>query len=113
MSPQHGDHDPSKGWYSAVTKAWHRDPTKIGTHVPAPKPEQVEHLRGEWDRMQAKARREVFKPQPQMEQLIKLRDSDRVDDRAKFERIAKGNTRITLSDYEKAKAKAAEQSGSE
>lgn len=98
--PNHGDYDPAKGWYSAGQRGWVNSPDKIGTHIPAPKmhEDQREELRN-WSRR-------AFKPQEQMERLITLRDSDRADDRAKFERIAKGGTRITLRDYEAAKAKA-------
>ena len=102
MSPTHGDYDPSKGWYSAHTKAWHNDPKKIGTYTPPLSAEDVQHLRGEYDRMTKR----TFKAQPQLDRLIKLRDSDRPDDRAKFEQIAKGGTRMTLHDYEAAKGAA-------
>lgn len=99
MSPRHGDYDPGKGWYSDVTKGWHSDPKKIGRVINAP---SVEHLRGEFDRMNKPG----FQPQSQLERLIALRDSDRADDRAKFEKIAHGSTRVALHDYEAAKAKA-------
>lgn len=95
--PNHGDHDPAKGWYSAPLRGWVNSPDKIGSTVPAP---DVEHKRGEmWTKP-------AFKPQEQLDRLIALRDSDRPDDRQKFERIAKGRTRLTLRDYEAAKTRA-------
>lgn len=95
--PNHGDYDPHRGWYSANHRGWLSDPGKIGR---LPKPIVITDThRRDFERMQGQARG-VFRRDPQLEQLIKLRESDKQEDRETFAKIAKGATRITLSDYE-------------
>lgn len=103
MSPQHGDHDPAKGWYSANTNGWHLDPAKIGTYSPQRQPtdfERQEFAQSKW----ARNGRAAFQPVPELEKLIQLRDSDRPDDRAKYDRLAVGRRRMHVHDYEAAKS---------
>jgi hypothetical protein len=102
--PNHGEYDPGRGWYSAVHGGWLNDPKKIGRVVAAP---DVEHKRGEYERMTTRD----FKAQPHLDRLLELRDSDRPDDRAKFDSVMRGSARMTLHDYEAAKSKAAESEG--
>lgn len=97
---KHGEFVPGKGWYDANNRWWRDNPQSIGALVEPPKPSAA--AREEFERQQAKARGD-FKPNPQMERLIELRDSDRPDDRAKYERIAHGTTAMTLGRYETAK----------
>ena len=99
----HGEYDATRGWFSTITNRWHKDPSKIGTVRPEYVPSALD--REDWARMQAKARGD-FRTDPQMDKLISLRDSDRPEDRAKFERIATGRTAMTLGRYENAKAQA-------
>lgn len=101
----HGDYDPAKGgFYSAVSKGWHRDPTKIGETIDARREptefERQEFANSKWAN-NGKAR---FTPVPELERLIQLRDSDRADDRAKYDKLAQGTRRIQVNDYEAAKA---------
>lgn len=109
MSPRHGDHDPARGWYSAVTKGWHSKPDSIGRTVPAPTLTDTE--RGEFERWQQQANRRSFRPDPQLEQLRRLRDSDRAEERQTFQRIAAGSRRVELRDYEAARAAHLERGG--
>lgn len=107
-APQHGEYDPARGgFYSAVTKQWHRDPTKIGevrTHREPTEQERQEFAKTKMGR-NGKAR---FKPVPELDRLIQLRDSDRADERAKYDLLAHGRRRIQVHDYEAAKRAAAE-----
>lgn len=105
MSPQHGEHDPARGWYSANTKAWHSDPTKIGQWTPrreVSEYERQEFARSKW----ATNGKAAFQPVPELDRLLALRDSDRADDRAKYEGLVSGTRRMQLHDYEAAKASA-------
>jgi hypothetical protein len=96
--PAHGDYDPHKGWYSANHRGWLTDPSKIGR---LPKPVTVhDGHRADWERQQRKQSGKDFRVNSQLEQLIKLRESDKPEDRSNFEQIAKGANRITLHDYE-------------
>lgn len=107
---QHGDYDPARGWYSANTNAWHDNPAKIGTFSPRREPtayEREEFAASKW----ANNGKAKFKPVPELESLIRLRDSDRLDDRAKYDRLAIGGRRIQLHDYEAAKRAHAESEG--
>lgn len=102
--PNHGDYDASKGgFYSAVTKGWHRDPTSIGEHIARTAPteyERQEFAQSKW----SNNGKDRFKPVAELEQLIRLRDSDRPDDRAKYDQLAQGKRRMQVHDYEAAKA---------
>lgn len=103
----HGDYDPAKGWYSANTKAWHNDPAKIGTYAPRRQP--TEHERQEFARSKwANNGKATFKPVPELEALIRLRDSDRQEERETYQRLAQGSRRVQVHDYEAAKAQSAE-----
>lgn len=99
-APKHGDYDPSKGWYSSNTNAWHNDPAKIGkvraTYVPTEGDRQ--RYEDQWGR---KVR---FVPDPSMDRLIQLRDSERREEREQFHQLAPGATRLALADYEARKA---------
>jgi CRISPR/Cas system CSM-associated protein Csm4 (group 5 of RAMP superfamily) len=95
---RHGDYDPHLGWYSEIYKGWMRDPKKIGT---LPKPIEVnDQMRRDYEAMQAKAKGTHFTPDKNLEQLIKLRESDKQEKRETFERLATGRRRMELHDYE-------------
>ncbi|QLD11375.1 hypothetical protein [Microbacterium oleivorans] len=100
--PQHGEYRAGVGFYDSTIKGWVKDPAKLPevigdrTKLPTSVPDWVS----------GKAR--SFKENPQMERLIQLRDSDKADDRAKYEAVAKGNLRMAVGNYEQAKTAAAE-----
>ena len=102
MSPQHGDYDPQYGWFDASRGGWIRDPSKLGREVPGQRA-VTEQDRIDYQRQQARLRGE-FRPDATLDRLLALRDSDRADDRARFEQLARGSTRVSLQQYERAKA---------
>ncbi len=60
----------------------------------------------------ARRRREraaTYRPSPELDRLIELRDSERERDRALFDRIITPATRMALGTYEAAKAAHAEE----
>lgn len=56
------------------------------------------------DRERAEQRAAGFKPDPNMENLIRLRDSDRARDQDQGEKMIRGTTRMSLGDYERQRA---------
>lgn len=105
-APQHGQYEAGAGWYDSALRAWVDKPDKLSP-VNQARPRELT----ESDRAQVAAwgHRRTFKPNEQMEGLIRLRDSERREEREQFQQLAKGNTRIQLHDYEAAKAEAGEQ----
>jgi hypothetical protein len=99
--PAHGEFDARRGWYSAVTNAWHNQPGKIGQLVQSDV--DPEGKRAEWERMNRPAN--AFEPNPQMERLIQLRDSGRSEERSQFDKLAAGGLRMSLAAYEKDRAR--------
>lgn len=107
-APQHGEYDPARGgFYSAVTTQWHRDPTKIGEVRTRREPTERERQEFAKTKMGNNGKAH-FKPIPMLERLIQFRDSDRVDDRAKYEQLAAGGLRGELYHYEADKRAAVE-----
>lgn len=105
-SPQHGEFKPGWGYYNAGTGNWHSDASKIGPgHGGAPAREPDQSTREEYARQQSKARG-AFTPNPELDQLIALRESPHQEKRETFERLAAGSRRMELHSYEQAKAAA-------
>ncbi len=50
----------------------------------------------------------MFRRSPEFERLLALRDSERLDDRALFEKLAHGRTKVALGLYEHDKERARE-----
>lgn len=99
-APQHGEYDPAQGgFYSAVTRHWHRDPTKIGEVVTHHQPTELER-EAFADSKMGRNGRAKFKPVPDLEGMLRLRDSDRPEDRANYQQLAAGSRRIQVADYE-------------
>lgn len=96
---RHGEFHPQFGFYSAITNAYHRKLESIGLLQPEV---SAAGKAAEWARMNDRS----FKTNPQFEQMIKLRDSGRPEDVAKFEQIVAGKNRMNLAEYEQAKAAA-------
>lgn len=103
---QHGQYEAGLGWYDSAIKAWVDKPHKLSPVVPKTARELTESDRAQ---VAAWGHRQTFKPNEQMEGLIRLRDSERQEEREQFQRIAKGSTRMHLHDYEAAKAEAGDQ----
>ncbi len=96
MSPTHGEHDPSKGWYDKSLNGWVNAPEKLTRIAPAYEPTDAD--RQAW--AESKWSGPKFKPQPQLEQLLRWRNSDRPEERQQFDRMVHGATRMTLARYE-------------
>lgn len=108
MSPQHGEYDPARGgFYSAVTTQWHRDPAKIGEVVTRREPTEQERQAFARTKM-GRNGKALFKPNAELEGMLRLRDSDRPEDRASYQQLAKGSRRIQVADYETSRAQAVE-----
>ncbi len=94
---RHGEHDPHLGWYDASLRAYVSSPDKLTKMQPAPpEPTEADHQR--W--AESKWSGPKFRPQPQLEQLLRWRDSDRAEEREQFNRMVHGQTRMTLHNYE-------------
>lgn len=106
-APTHGDYDPSKGWYSQNTNAWHTSPDRIGLVRPAP-PAPTDREREQYEDTWGRAVK--FRADSSMESLIRLRESSKQEEREQFGQLAAGTTRMALADYETQKA-AAEKTG--
>ncbi|MER6973567.1 hypothetical protein ABT304_21060 [Nocardioides sp. NPDC000445] len=96
---KHGEYQVGRGWFDSSRKGWVDKPDKLTPVVlgAPPREDQREQVRA-WGKPRA------FKEREDMESLIRLRDSDRVEDRQTFDKIAKGGMRIQMHDYEAAKA---------
>lgn len=103
-NPKHGDHDPEHGWYSEPRKGWISDPSKIGRVVDNRPPEPSQAQKDQYASSKMSGNK-FYDESPELEKLIKLRDSDRAEDRQAFASIATGTTRISLGLYEQQKAK--------
>ncbi|MDQ1122161.1 hypothetical protein [Microbacterium trichothecenolyticum] len=99
--PNHGDYSPAKGWYDSTTKAWHATPDKL-TRVDPGKPID-DATRAQFDGW---AGDEAVKRDPEMDRLIALRDSDRPDERQRFEKAVDSGLRMRLGMYEQQLAEA-------
>ncbi|RYB90834.1 hypothetical protein EUA06_11195 [Nocardioides glacieisoli] len=95
MTHQHGEYQPGRGFYDRSLKGWVSDPGKLTpTSTPAPTPTQ-----GQRDEV-ASWGRKTFKPNPELEQMLRLRDSDKREQRETYERLAFGQRRVQVADYE-------------
>ena len=98
--PTHGEYQPGKGFYDKSLNGWIRDPAKLTQRI------QSRELTAS-DREQVEGwGNHGFKADPEMESLIRLRDSKNPEDRANFNKIATGGRRINLATYEEQKAAA-------
>lgn len=107
---EHGQYVPGKGYYDRNDRAWRDNQQAIGRNLDEP-PTLDAAKHDEFARWGSSGA--GFKADPQLEELTRLRDSDRSDDRAKADRLLERNPqmRMTLGRYETDKAKHAETSG--
>lgn len=94
----HGEHRAGSGWFDKSLNVWVNDPAKLTTIVPG-----RELTKGAADELAGWGKRE-FKENPELESLIRLRDSSKPEDRANYERIAAGGKRMAVAQYEQQKA---------
>lgn len=107
MKVKHGDYEPGLGYYDRTRKGWVDRPdqlTRVNTAAHAASQAQRDEVAA-WGHKPS-----AFKPNPTFEAMIRLRESDKPEDRANFQQIARGSNRIQLHDYEQAKASAQEAS---
>ena len=107
MSHEHGAHDPDRGWYDASRAAWVDSPSKLTPMQRMKrwgerKLDAVEHRADtpSTEELRAKSNAAAFRPDPRMEQLRALRDSNRAEDRERFRQQARGGARMSLGSYE-------------
>lgn len=98
--PKHGTYDPDHGFYDSSLKGWIKDPAKLTeTRSVAPGGESQREQVARW-------LHKPFKPVSELEGMLRLRDSDRPEDRANYERLAAGSRRIQVTDYETKRSEA-------
>lgn len=97
---EHGTYRAGSGWFDSSRNAWVNDPAKLTEIIPGP-----ELTRGAADEVAGWGKRE-FKENPELEALIRLRDSSKPEDRANYDRIATGGKRMAVGQYEQQKAEA-------
>ena len=96
----HGEYVPGRGFYDASLNGWVRDPAKL-TQTVGEKYEPSEAERQAYRDNQDRIRRErLFKVDAEMEGLIRLRDSDKQEERETFQKLVAGARRMSLGDYE-------------
>lgn len=94
--PNHGDHNPAKGWYDSFTKAWHSSPDKISRIDPG-KP-ITDTTRAQFDSWTGDA---AVKRDPELDRLIAMRDSAHLDERQRYEQaVANSGLRLKVGVYE-------------
>lgn len=99
--PTHGTYDAAKGgWYDSSRRAWVAKSEQLGGVIAAP--ELEDRHRAEFKRLSQRGK--PFAADPQMERLIALRESDKTEERQRFDQLANGTLRMTLHDYEARKA---------
>lgn len=90
----HGTYDPQHGFYDASLRVWIKDPAKLTDTRPVA-------AGGESQRAQvARWLHKPFKPNAELEGMLRLRDSDRQEERETYQRLAHGHRRIHVTDYE-------------
>lgn len=94
--PIHGEYQPEKGFYDSSLKGWIRDPARLTYQIPKP-PLTQSHI----DQVANWGGQRPFKRNRVLDGFLRLRDSERPEDRANYEKIAAGSTRINISDYER------------
>lgn len=99
--PTHGEYRAGHGFYDSSTKAWTSNPANLTRIIPI-------NPGGESQRAQVAGwtKRQTFNRSAELDGMIRLRDSDRPEDRANYEKIAAGSRRLQIADYEKALRKA-------
>lgn len=100
--PTHGEYRAGFGFYDSGRRGWINDPAKLSQTIPAPEATQAQRdAVASWGN-----KRDTFKRDAEMDGLIRLRDSQRPEDRANYDRLAKGPRRMAVGAYETALAKA-------
>lgn len=106
MSAQHGEYVPGWGYYDASRGAYVDSPAQVTPtrhDVPAPRPMEGVTFRQDTPTTEELRRRgnaRAFRVDPEMENLRRLRDSDRREERETFDRLAYGHGRMSLGAYE-------------
>lgn len=88
--PKHGEYVPARGFWSALAGRFSQEPIVV---------DQADLNGRQWE-MDRWADARKFKRDETMDTLIRYRDSNRVDDRAKFDKIITPQMRMSLSSYE-------------
>ena len=110
----HGASDPQRGWYDASLRAWVDNPAKLTRtehRWAGPSAEFLREARAksgeftQWQRQAAERSGASFKERPDLERLIRMRESSKPEERVKYEEMVKGTLRTTIARYEKDKAK--------
>lgn len=102
-TPIHGEYRPGMGFYDSGRGGWIKDAAKL-TDVTTGRA----LTQGDRDQVAGWGKRKSFKPNPQIERLLQLRDSDRSEERQTYQRMVAGSMRIQVRDYEARKAEAQE-----
>ena len=92
--PNHGEYQPGNGFFDASRNGWIKDPAKL-SELREAKPitaTQADQIAGWNDKS--------FKEDPEKEAMIRLRDSNRPEDREKFDRLFSGSQRAAIAGYE-------------
>lgn len=97
--PAHGTYLPGQGYYDATLNGWISDPAHltptVTREVTASNRDQV----ASWGT-------KPFRRVPELDNMLRLRDSDRQEERETYNKLAVGSRRIQVSDYEAALNKA-------
>lgn len=104
---RNGEHVPGHGYYSSFHKGFVSSPSQVKAEhsAPARKPSPLSGIKFRTDtitteELRGRGNAAAFRPNPEMEALRKLRDSDRTEDRQTFQKLAAGRARMSLGSYE-------------
>ena len=101
-TPEHGDYQPGRGFYDRSRKGWVSEPAKLTPIVTAEPIHQSQRDQfASWGK-------QTFRPNTELEQMLRLRDSDKQEQRETYERLAYGQRRIQVAEYEAKRAEAIE-----
>ena len=93
-TPEHGEYQAGRGFYDRSLRGWVADPAKL---TPVIKSEPINQSQRD---QFATWGRQAFKPNAELEQMLRLRDSDKREQRETYERLAFGQRRVQVADYE-------------
>src|SRR3546814_5240528 len=98
----HGEYRPGFGFYDTARNGWIKDPAKLSEVRPGPEITDMQRREvAAWEN-----HRQTFRRNPEIESMIRLRDSSRPEDRANYDKIAAGLKRMQVAEYETARNEA-------